>query len=91
MSEAIRIDQYTMIKLEDGGQYGFKIVEGWENRDGEFKPTSIKRRFGKNPEEKSCPLSVKLGDRKTAIGVLQMLLKELGVADRVIEDPDIPF
>jgi len=77
MSESIRVDQYTLVKLEDSGQYGFKLIEGWEGREGDFKPNFCKRSFKKGGEEKNVPLSIKLGDKETAIGVLKMLLNEL--------------
>jgi len=62
MSDAIRVDQYTLVKLEDSGQYGFKLIEGWEGRDGEFKPNFCKREFKKGSGDKIVPVSVKLGD-----------------------------
>lgn len=85
--EAIRIDKYTMVKVEDNGEYGLKLVEGWENRDGEFKPNFCKRAFKKGSEEKTVPVSVKLGDKATAIATLVMLLKEISG----MEYTEVPF
>lgn len=76
--DAIRVDRYTLLKLEDNGEYGFKVMEGWEDRSGEFKPNFCKRSFKKGGDEKTVPVSIKLGDRKTAIGVLRTMLTELG-------------
>ena len=77
MFNIIRVDQYTLLKLEDSGQYGFKLMEGWEGKDGDFKLNFCKREFKKGGGEKTTPVSVKLGDKQTAIAVLQALLKEL--------------
>jgi hypothetical protein len=91
--EAIRIDKYAMIKLEDSKEYGFKLIEGWESRDGSFKPNFCKRQFKKDGEEKNVPVSVKLGDKQTAIATLRMLLAELGGKDEPgpgRQEPPIP-
>lgn len=73
----IRVDKYTLIKLEEN-DYGVRLMEGWENRDGEFKPNFCKRSFTKDGEEKNVPVSVKLGDREKAREVLTELLQGLG-------------
>ena len=85
--EAIRIDKYTMVQVEDNGEYGFKLVEGWESRDGSFKPNFCKRSFKKGGEEKNVPVSVKLGPKETAIATLLMLLKEISGMDYT----EVPF
>ena len=79
--DPIRVDKYTLIKLENGGQYGFKIIEGWENNAGEFKANFCKREFKKGSGEKLMPVTIKLGTREVAIATLQMLLKELGAEE----------
>jgi len=66
-----------MVQAEDNGEYGFKLVEGWESRDGSFKPNFCKRSFKKGGEEKNVPVSVKIGNKETAIATLLMLLKEI--------------
>ncbi len=95
MSDFIRVDKYTVVNVEQSEQYGVKLVEGWEGREGDFKPNFCKRSFKKGGEEKNVPVSVKLGDRTTAIAVLKMILKELTGSDPVRDfskdDDDIPF
>lgn len=73
----IRVDKYTLLKLEDQGKYGFKITEGWENREGKFQPNFCKRVLSKDGEEKTIPVSIKLGNRERAREVLGELLEEL--------------
>lgn len=75
--DAIRIDKYTLVKAEDNGQYGWKLMEGWENQSGEFKPNFCKRSFKKGGEEKTVPVTVKLGDKNTASAVLVAILKAI--------------
>ena len=94
----IKVDQWTALKLEDGGKYGWKLMEGYINNGGDFKPSFCKREIGKKGEktEKTMPVSVKLGDRETAIRVLRSLLDELGPVGEAtphapIPDDDIPF
>ena len=80
----IEIDQYTAVKLEDGGQYGFKLLEGYVNKTGEFSPSFCKRRFGgKDAHEKVAPMSVRLGDRDHAAAALKLMLSQI--------EPDCPF
>lgn len=74
----IEIDQYTAVKLEDGGQYGWKIIEGFVGRDGDFKPGFCKRKFGgKDAPEKVAPVSVKLGTKDQAVASLKLMLAQL--------------
>ena len=92
MADAIRIDKYTLLKLEDTGKYGWRIIEGWENRVGEFKPNFCKRTFGKDGEEKLVPVQIKLGDKEQAVNTLFALLKMLD-AEQIADlgDDDIPI
>lgn len=78
----ITIDKYTVIRIEDGGQYGFKLLEGWINRDGEFKPSFCKREFGKagSKQEKTIPVSVKIGNADT---MRELAAALLAAADNV--------
>lgn len=85
--DGIKIDKYTMVKAEDNGEYGWKLMEGWENREGEFKPNFCKRSFKKGSEEKTVPVSIKLGPKETAIATLLMLLKEVSGMDY----SEVPF
>lgn len=98
MSEPIRVDKYTLIRVETSEQYKVKIVEGWEERAGEFKPNFCKRSFKKGCEEKTVPVMVKLGDAKTAAGVLVMILKQITGMDYAVDigahkapNEDVPF
>lgn len=77
VNKVIRVDKYTLIKLEEN-EYGIRLMEGWENRDGEFKPNFCKRSFSKDGDEKNVPVSIKLGDKEKAVDVLTELLKGLG-------------
>jgi hypothetical protein len=79
MSEFV-VDKYTVLKLEDRGQYGFSIMEGWVNRDGNFKPSFCKREVGKAGEkvEKTMPVNVKVGDRAAVAKLAYWLIGEVG-------------
>jgi hypothetical protein len=83
--ESIRVDQYTLLKVEDKGQYGWQIMEGWENQAGEFKPNFCKRSFKKGSEEKTVPVTIKIGNSATAEGVLLMILKKITGHDYIVE------
>jgi len=88
----ITIDKYTVIRIEDGGQYGFKLLEGWINRDGEFKPSFCKREFGKagSKQEKTIPVSVKIGNADTMRELAAALLVAAG-PEKAQSWEDIPF
>jgi len=74
----IEIDKYTAIRLEDGGQYGWKIIEGFVSREGDFKAGFCKRKFGgRDAVEKTAPVSVKLGSRDQAVAALKLMLAQL--------------
>ena len=88
--KTIKINKYTLLKLEDNGKYGWKLMEGYENRDGKFKPSFCKRSFGKDGEEKTMPVSVKLGDKKQAREALSELLDML-CDDNKDDDSDVLF
>ena len=84
----ITIDQYTTLSLNDyKGTY--QLVEGWINRDGEFKPNWCDKEFGKKGEKvkKPVPLSVKIGNKDKIKELAEWLL--VSVADS--QDEDIPF
>jgi hypothetical protein len=57
----IVIDKYTALEIKDEGQYGYKILEGYIDKAGEFRPSFVKREFGRDKVEKTVPLSIKLG------------------------------
>lgn len=85
MADFITVDQYTAVKLEDGGQYGWKLVEGWVGRDGDFKPNFCDREYKKGSGKKTAPVTVKLGTKEQAIAALQGLLASLTTTN------DVPF
>ena len=67
----IVIDKYTTLKLERGKDGNYYLNAGWTNNEGQWRPTKIKRKFGK--EEKEVGLSIKLGDQGLAPDVLTQL------------------
>ncbi len=87
-----QIDKYTTLKLEDRGQYGYSLLEGWMGREGDFKPSFCKREVGKAGEkvEKTMPVNVKLGDKAKAIEVAAWILKELTGRDYVLAPDRMP-
>ncbi len=92
MSDFIRIDQYTVVKVDVSEQYGVKLVEGWEGRGGEFKPNFCKREFKKGSGEKNVPVSIKLGDKNTAVNVLETIIAQLKSGENNnAPEADIPF
>jgi len=90
-NDFIRVDQYTVLKVEDSGQYGFKLIEGWEGRDGDFKPNFCKREFKKGSGEKNVPVSIKLGDRQSALAALTLLFKQISGGASQPPIDDVPF
>lgn len=81
------IDQYTALELEDKGKYGFNLVQGYKNKNGDFKPSFCRREVGKDKVEKLMPLNVKLGDRAKAIETVLYLYRELTGKDL----EEVPF
>jgi hypothetical protein len=56
----------------------YSIQEGWKTRNGDYKPNFCSRRFGgKDAPEKTVPVSVKIGDKETAVAVLRELIAEI--------------
>ena len=91
MSE-VRINQYTMLQIKCDPKYGWSIAEGFENKQGEFQISVCKRKFGKDKPEVTAPLSIKLGNRESAIAALKMFLaevEEFGGFDIPKSKPDI--
>jgi hypothetical protein len=86
MSEII-IDKYTALKIEDNGQYGWKLIEGWIGQDGTFRPQFCQREFKKGSGLKNTPVSIKLGDKDTAILALKTMIEKINGAS----NDDIPF
>ena len=80
----IIVDKYTALDLQDNGQYGWSLMEGYV-KDGDFKPSFVTKKVGKDRTEKTVPLNVKLGDKDKAIEVVKWLYKEL------TGDSDVPF
>lgn len=63
----------------------YSIKEGWINRNGEFKPNFCKKEFGKEKVEKTVPVSVRIGDKGTALSVLREVYREIS------GDEEVPF
>lgn len=95
MSEPIRtIGKYGVELTEYKGEFG--LTATYESKDGKHYQQWGKRKVSKTEyAEKDTPIKVILGDRKTAIGVLQMLITELGGSQEPIgypkQDDDVPF
>jgi len=71
------IDQYTVLQVQDRGKYGYSLVEGWMNQNGEFKPNFCKREFKKGSGEKATPVAVKLGDKAKVLEIAEWLRREI--------------
>ena len=96
MAEPIRTIGKCGIELtEYKGEYG--LTACYEGRDGKFYQQRGKVRIGKDAySEKDRPVKVILGDRATAIAVLETLIADLGGAQGEPEvgplpDDDVPF
>ena len=80
----VTVDRWTSLEVENyNGVYSIK--QGWVGSDGEFKATLIKRRFKKDGEEKTAPLSIRLGDKEVALAILREIAAEINGGE------DIPF
>jgi hypothetical protein len=98
MSETIKIDDYTSLIIAEGeGKYKgtYSIMEGWINRDGEFKPSMCKREFGKKGEkvEKTVPVTVKCGNVEGLLSLANYIhgMYGDGAEQQKQDDDDIPF
>ena len=77
----IKANEYNMIEIEEyNGVYS--IVEGWVDRDGNFKPRWVKEEFGKRDAKvlKDTPKRIRLGDAATARMVAMEIFEKLGIA-----------
>jgi hypothetical protein len=75
--EIIPTGEKSGVKLED--YKGFYSLTAQSENNGKYWPVWAKYKKGKDGYmDKDWPVRVVLGDRKTAIGVLQMVLRELG-------------
>lgn len=85
MYNAIIIDKWTSVKLDENAKYGISLMEG-RDKDGVFLVSFCKREFGKMGEkvEKNVPMNIKLGNKDHAIKVLEALLWQL-------KDDNAPF
>jgi hypothetical protein len=87
----MKIDKYTVLIVKEyHGTYS--LQEGWEDRNGDYNPNFCKRKYGKEAPEKIVPVSVKLGDKDTAIKVAKWILGYLN-ADNIenANNDDVPF
>jgi hypothetical protein len=75
--DAISTGDGNGIKLEEyKGNYS---LTAQRENNGKYYPQWAKYQKGKNEhQEKDWPVKVTLGDKETAVGVLKMLLSELG-------------
>lgn len=83
--EAISTGASNGLKLEEY-QGTYSLTSQREGTDGKFYAQWAKYHKSKTEyQEKDWPIKVNLGNKETAIGVLKMLLKEMGA------EQDIPF
>jgi hypothetical protein len=83
----ITVDKYTSVELDKyNGIYYLR--EGYADKDGKFRPNFCRKKFGKGCEEKTAPISVRLGDAGTAAAVLRELYMD--ITGKAIDDND-PF
>ena len=85
------------VELEEY-QGTYSLAATYEGKDGTARKEWALKQMGKDKyAEKATPIKVILGDKATAIGVLQTLLKELGGStpvdkhDVIGGDDDVPF
>ena len=79
---SITVDKYVSVTAECYNNV-WSVKEGWVNKDGEWKPNFCKREFGKDKIEKKAPVSVRLGDKETALAVLRELYSEISGGESV--------
>jgi hypothetical protein len=75
--EAIRTGEKDGIELQEY-KGGYSLVSHREGSDGKMRPQYALYQKGRDAyQEKAWPIKCSIGDRKTAIGVLESLLREL--------------
>ena len=92
MSDPIRTTgKYGVELTEYKGEYG--LTATYEDKSGKHWQQWGKRKIGKSDyAEKDSPIKIVLGDRKTAVAVLQLLLKQvLGEDSAIPPTDDEPF
>ena len=75
----IRATEYNTIDIEEyNGVYS--IVEGWVDKDGNFRARWVQEEFGKKDAKtlKSTPKRIRLGDAATARMVAMEIFTKLG-------------
>lgn len=72
----ISIDSKNYLNVEEYNGT-FKLVLGYTNKDGQFKPSWC--RYGYEPKEgeKAQTYAIRLGDKATAIAILQEAIGEI--------------
>ena len=77
--DAIVVNQWVAVKLDEHPKYGVSIQEGSIKDDGSFKLGFCSKEFGKKDEKvsKTVPISIRIGTKEKAIEVLEKLLAEL--------------
>jgi hypothetical protein len=79
---AITVTDKVSVEVENyNGTYSIK--EGWINREGKFNPNWCVKEFGKEKTKKNVPVSVRLGDRDTALAVLGELYREISGGEEI--------
>ena len=77
---AYKLEEYTN---KDGVTF-YSIIDGWINKEDEFVVNKCKRRFGRDPQKKEAPISVRIGTLES----VKQLRNEL---EKIIDKKDTPF
>jgi hypothetical protein len=84
MSNFIKVGDYNDIVFLNDYNGKLSITLGWENQNGEPKPTMCTRQLGKEKKETRMAVSIPLGDREKAMEVLSFLMDQ-------VSDDSAPF
>ena len=89
------VTEKTLLEVQDS-EWGITLVQGYRNRDGDFKAEFCKKKNYQTKEmEDLRPLSVYLGKSKEkAIGLAKYIIEKLGgsgIIKGTNEDNDVPW
>jgi len=91
MPKIITIDQHTSLIVEEY-QGRYSIVEGWIDKEGEFKMNWCEIELGKDKFKKRWPVKVRCGNKETLLNLANYILAQYGEKpEHQIQEEDIPF